>query len=103
MRSSWIPVSATVLAVALSAIGTPSIAQTSAPKPTCAAGDAVVWENTRSKVYHLEGDKYYGTTKHGQYACRSAADTAGYHAAGTKASATSHTTSAPTSPDPKAS
>jgi hypothetical protein len=54
-------------------------------------------------VYHLEGDKYYGTTKHGQYACRSAADAAGYHAAGTKASATSHTTSAPTSPDPKAS
>jgi hypothetical protein len=49
--------------------------------PACSAGDPVVWENTKKKVYHLQGDKYYGTTKHGKYACKSAADSAGFHLA----------------------
>jgi hypothetical protein len=49
--------------------------------PSCAAGDPVVWENTKKKVYHLQGDKYYSTTKHGKYACKSAADAAGFHLA----------------------
>jgi hypothetical protein len=51
------------------------------PMPACAASDPVVWENTKKKVYHLKGDKYYGTTKHGVYACKSAADSAGFHLA----------------------
>jgi Tfp pilus assembly protein PilV len=62
-------------------------AQMSVTKPTCAAGDIVVWENAKTKAYHLPGDKYYGNTKHGAYACRSAADTAGYHLAGAKSKA----------------
>jgi hypothetical protein len=54
-----------------------------AAMPTCASGDAVVWENTKSKkhVYHMSGDKYYGTGK-GKYVCESQAKTDGYHAAG---------------------
>jgi hypothetical protein len=53
-------------------------------KPICKPGDPVVWENTNTKVYHLSGDKYYGNTKKGAYACRSAADGAGYHVSGQK-------------------
>lgn len=73
-----------VVAALLCLGGVAAFAQTGAAKPTCAAGDAVVWENTNTKVYHLAGDKYYGTTKHGAYACKSAADSAGYHLAGAK-------------------
>jgi hypothetical protein len=60
----------------------PAFAQTSTAMPTCASGDPVVWENTSSKghVFHVSGDKYYGTTKHGKYVCESQAKTDGYHA-----------------------
>ncbi len=69
----------------------PAHAQTSssAAMPTCAAGDPVVWENTKGSkhVYHLSGDKYYGKTKAGKYVCESQAKTDGYHAAGSKGGA----------------
>ncbi|MBD5606487.1 MAG: hypothetical protein IAI48_15560 [Candidatus Eremiobacteraeota bacterium] len=61
-----------------------AFAQATATQPTCGEGDVTVWENTSTKVYHLQGDKYYGKTKHGAYACKSAADSAGFHAAGSK-------------------
>lgn len=32
-------------------------------------GDQVVWVNLRSGVYHLPGDKYFGTTKSGAFVC----------------------------------
>jgi hypothetical protein len=79
----------------------PAQSQTTAAKPACAAGDAVVWENTSTKAYHLAGDKYYGNTKHGAYACRSAADSAGYHLAGAK-SGGSMSSAAKTNPSPAA-
>ncbi len=41
-----------------------------------------VWVNLKSKAYHEPGDPYYGTTKNGKYMCPSAAQAAGYHAAG---------------------
>jgi hypothetical protein len=71
------------LALAFGVAGTAQ-AQTSGAKPTCAAGDPVVWENTNTKVYHLSGDSFYGNTKHGAYACKSTADSAGFHLAGGK-------------------
>ncbi len=46
-------------------------------KPLC-IGDSVVWENSRSKIYHAEGDPYFGKTAHGQYACKAAAEKDGY-------------------------
>jgi uncharacterized membrane protein len=36
----------------------------------------------KSKVYHMKGDSYYGTTKSGMYACKSDAEAKGAHAAG---------------------
>lgn len=60
--------------------------------PRCASGDPVVWVNTGDHVYHLQGDKYYGRTKHGKYACRSAANAEGDKLAGSR---TMKSTSAP--------
>jgi len=94
----------TIIAFAAATAGAgavPAIAQTGA-MPTCAAGDPVVWENSKSKAYHLQGDSYFGKTKHGSYACKSAADSAGYHVAGSKSHkhAKSGSTTPPTMTSP---
>ena len=44
-------------------------------------GDAVVWVNSSSKVYHYAGSKDYGKTKRGGYACEKEASAGGFHAA----------------------
>ena len=57
----------------------------SAPAATAAAGGGPgqVWVNTgsKSKAYHCQGSKWYGTTKQGKYMSASDAQAAGYHAA----------------------
>ena len=45
-------------------------------------GNAVVWENPRSKAYHAKGDRYFGHTKVGAYMCQRDADAGGMHASG---------------------
>jgi DNA uptake protein ComE-like DNA-binding protein len=62
-----------------------------APKPSPAAAPAstvtpatppqpgMVWANTSTKVFHREGDRYYGNTKHGKWMTEDEAVKAGYH------------------------
>ncbi|HVM46672.1 MAG TPA: hypothetical protein VMU04_01530 [Candidatus Acidoferrum sp.] len=39
--------------------------------------DEVVWLNTRSGVYHFQGERWYGNTEEGAYVCKKEANAAG--------------------------
>jgi Helix-hairpin-helix motif len=52
-----------------------------AAAPAAAPAPGMVWVNTDTKIYHREGDRYYGKTKHGKYMTESEAIQAGYRAA----------------------
>lgn len=54
-----------------------------APNPP-PSGSGMVWVNTETKVYHREGDRWYGKTKHGTYMSEADAVKAGYRAAKNK-------------------
>jgi hypothetical protein len=36
-------------------------------------GDQVVWVNTRSGIFHFQGERYFGSTQVGKFMCEKAA------------------------------
>jgi hypothetical protein len=52
-----------------------------AATPTAPAAAGMVWVNTDTKVFHREGDRYYGKTKHGKYMTEAEAIQQGFRAA----------------------
>lgn len=71
---------ASMIGAMLLTLGASALAQTPTHKPpagmTC-PGDKIVWVNTRSHVYHFQGERYFGSTKQGKFMCEQAADKEG--------------------------
>lgn len=62
--------------------GSPAASASPSARPVApGGGPGLVWVNTDSHVYHVQGSKWYGTTKHGKYMSEQAAVKDGDHPA----------------------
>lgn len=66
--------------MAKAAVAPAAKASAAVKAPAAGGGDGKVWVNTKSKVYHCEGSKSYGTTKVGEYMTEADAKAKGNHA-----------------------
>lgn len=79
------PRSAAKMASPAPASGAPAKSSRRAPTPQASqapgGGNGQVWVNSETRVYHKEGSKWYGRTKHGKYLSEAEAQKEGYKAA----------------------
>ncbi len=68
--ASWL-----VFVVSAAAIAQPTIHEP--PAGLKCSGDKMVWVNTRSHIYHFQGERYFGATKYGKFMCEHDADKEG--------------------------
>jgi hypothetical protein len=72
-------------AAAAAPAAAPAKAKGKAPAPQAqqapGGGNGQVWVNSDTNVYHKEGSRWYGRTKHGKYMSEADAQKAGAHAA----------------------
>ena len=57
-----------LLLSAAAMLAVPAFAANARPNISC-PGDQVVWLNTRSGIYHYQGETWFGHTKHGRFEC----------------------------------
>ena len=58
---------------------TPHISFRPTALPPPAASSRIVWVNTKTRVYHLPGSRWFGKTKNGKYLPENIAVSNGYH------------------------
>jgi cytoskeletal protein RodZ len=75
------PSTATASPSTSSASTTPASGTPAKPKTPSPNAAGVVWINTDTGVYHKQGTRWYGKTKHGKYMLEADAVKAGYKAA----------------------
>jgi hypothetical protein len=66
----------TVFALPVSALAQELFQTQDAAQQHCPS-DTVVWLNTRSDIYHFQGERYYGNTEREAYVCEAEADASG--------------------------
>jgi hypothetical protein len=73
-------------AISAPSSSTPTSTRTASAPATAQQPPApgMVWVNLETKVFHREGDRYYGNTKHGKFMTEADAVKAGYHEAKTR-------------------
>ena len=77
------PMSSPAAAAAAAASSSAAAATAAGAAPAQPPVKGMVWVNLDSKVYHYEGDRFYGKTKHGQFMTEADAIKAGYRASKT--------------------